>query len=67
MNAAAVVTSAGVANGTNEACFFYSDFGQGVGGLEMDASDQLQKGLTIYGRWTSLLLATGRVIAYFGK
>ena len=30
-NAAAVVTSAGVANGANEACFFYSDFGQGVG------------------------------------
>ena len=61
------VVNANKANGTNEPCFFYSDFGQGVGGLEMDASDTIPKGVTIYGRWTSINLAGGRVIAYFGK
>ena len=64
---AAVVTAATKADGSNEACYFYSNHGQGVGGLEMDASDSIPAGCTIYGRWTELDLAGGRVIAYFGK
>ena len=40
---------------------------KGVGGLEMDASDSIPAGVTIYGRWTELKLAGGRVIAYFGE
>jgi len=66
-NSTAVVTSASKADGSDEPCYFYSDFGQGVGGLEMDASDSIPAGTTIYGRWTELDLAGGRVIAYFGK
>tara|TARA_R100001510_G_C7532710_1_gene123510 strand:+ start:42 stop:629 length:588 start_codon:yes stop_codon:yes gene_type:complete len=47
--------------------FFTPNNSTGRGGLEMDASDSIPAGLTIYGRWTSLNLAGGRVIAYFGK
>ena len=64
---AAVATAAAKADGSDEACYFYSNHGQGVGGLEMDASDSIPVGVTIYGRWTELDLAGGRVIAYFGK
>ena len=35
--------------------------------IEMDNSDSIPTGVTIYGRWTSINLAGGRVIAYFGK
>ena len=59
--------AANKANGANEPCYFYSDFGQGVGGVEMDASNLIPSGVTIYGRWTSAKLAAGTVIAYFGK
>ena len=37
----------------------------GVNGDNM-AGDTFPKGLTIYGRWTALRLATGAAIAYFG-
>ena len=66
-NGTSVAVSASKADGSDEPCYFYSDLGQGVGGLEMDASDSIPAGTTIYGRWTELDLAGGRVIAYFGK
>ena len=63
----AVATAASKANGSNEACFFYSEHGQGVGGIQATASNmQIPAGVTIYGRWTSGKLAAGSVIAYFG-
>ena len=66
-NSPSVVCGAAKADGANEPCYFYSDFGQGVGGVEMDASNLLPSGVTIYGRWTSVTLAAGTVVAYFGK
>ena len=39
---------------------------EGSGGLVVDASNTFPKGVTIYGRWTSLNLASGMVIAYLG-
>ena len=47
--------------------FFSPNNSTGRGGLQMDASDAIPGGMTIYGRWTSLNLTGGRVIAYFGK
>ena len=35
-------------------------------GGAITGTEVFPKGLTIYGRWTSLTLATGRVIAYIG-
>ena len=66
-NAAAVVCGAAKADGADEPCYFYSDFGQGVGGVEADANNAVPTGVTIYGRWTSGILTGGTVIAYFGK
>ena len=63
---ATAAVNANKADGANEPCYFYSERGQGVGGLEMDASDQVPKGVTIYGRWSSMNLAGGRAIVYFG-
>ena len=39
---------------------------QGHGGLTMDASDEIPKGVTIYGRWNQAKIAGGRIICYFG-
>jgi len=39
---------------------------QGHGGAIMDASDEIPKGLTIYGRWNQAKIASGRIICYFG-
>ena len=39
---------------------------EGSGGLQVDVSNSFPKGVTIYGRWTSLNLASGMVIAYLG-
>ena len=64
---ATVAVAANKANGANEPCYFYSDFGQGVGGLEMDTADSIPTGVTIYGRWTSINLNGGRAVVYFGK
>ena len=37
------------------------------GGIEIDASNSFPKGMTIYGRWTSIELnSTGTVLAYIG-
>ena len=66
-DAPAVVCGAAKADGSNEPCYFYSDHGQGVGGYEMDASNTIPAGVTIYGRWTSGQLAGGAVIVYFGQ
>ena len=63
---ATAAVNANKADGTNEPCYFYSERGQGVGGVDMDASDELPKGVTIYGRWSSMNLAGGRAIVYFG-
>jgi hypothetical protein len=66
----AVDHAGNVASSDAESLFFYHPSGvghQGQGGLEMDASDTIPKGVTIYGRWTKMNLAGGRAIAYFGK
>ena len=49
---------------------FPSDTGTGTsidanGGAAID-SEVFPKGVTIYGRWTSITLASGKVIAYLG-
>lgn len=38
----------------------------GGGGLQIDASNTFPKGVTIYGRWTEIDLASGMVVAYIG-
>ena len=39
----------------------------GTGGDAMDSSNQIPKGMTIFGRWTALTLSEGAVIAYIGN
>jgi hypothetical protein len=39
----------------------------GSGGLQMDVSNIIPKGVTIYGRWTEIDPAAGTCIAYIGK
>tara|TARA_S200002703_G_scaffold134340_2_gene122818 strand:- start:380 stop:709 length:330 start_codon:yes stop_codon:yes gene_type:complete len=39
----------------------------GTGGVTIVDSDTFPKGVTIYGRWTSVNLAGGSVIAYIGE
>ena len=66
----AVDHAGNVASGAAESLFFLHPDGvakQGHGGLEMDDSDSIPAGVTIYGRWEKINLAGGRVIAYFGK
>ena len=65
-NAAAAV-AANLASGAAAEILFFSEHGQGAGGVEMDASNTIPAGITIYGRWTSGILAGGEIIAYFGK
>ena len=66
------IKGAALASGAAESVFFFNDLSQGYGGLEMDASDKLPKGLTIYGRWTGVKLSgagdanSNRIICYFG-
>ena len=36
-------------------------------GLAVDVANVFPKGITIYGRWTEIDLASGSVIAYIGK
>jgi hypothetical protein len=38
----------------------------GGGGLQVDVNNTFPKGLTIYGRWTEIDLASGSIIAYIG-
>ena len=65
-NAVATV-AAELAQGAPESIYFFDEHSQGFGGLLMDASDTIPKGVTIYGRWTEMDISSGRVIAYFGK
>ena len=65
----AVDHAGNVDSGAAESLFFFHPKGaakQGHGGLEMDTSDTIPKGVTIYGRWEKINLAGGRAIAYFG-
>tara|TARA_Y100000588_G_C13406231_1_gene565409 strand:+ start:83 stop:445 length:363 start_codon:yes stop_codon:yes gene_type:complete len=39
---------------------------QGSGGLQIDVNNTFPSGVTIYGRWTEIDLASGMVIAYIG-
>ena len=39
---------------------------QGSGGVELDAGNTFSAGMTIYGRWTDILLTGGSCIAYLG-
>ena len=44
------------------------DLGEsGAGGVVVDVSNTFPKGLTIYGRWTSVNPASGSFIAYIGS
>ena len=38
----------------------------GEGGLQVDNDNVLSRGITIYGRWSEIDLASGRIIAYIG-
>ena len=63
---AAVATD--LASGSAAAILFFSEHGQGSGGLTVDANDVVPALQTIYGRWTSVIKNdTGRAIFYFGK
>tara|TARA_Y100000593_G_scaffold78749_1_gene146343 strand:- start:1742 stop:2374 length:633 start_codon:yes stop_codon:yes gene_type:complete len=55
-----------LASGAAEPVYFFRTHGQGFGGVEMDASNTIPKGISIYGRWTAGKLAGGAVIVYFG-
>ena len=50
---------------TPESDLFCGTGASGVNGDNM-TTDTFPKGLTIYGRWSALKLATGAAIAYFG-
>jgi len=39
----------------------------GSGGVEVDVNNTFPKGITIYGRWTSVNPASGSFIAYIGN
>ena len=39
---------------------------KGETGLQIDISNTFPKGVTIYGRWTEIDLASGTIIAYIG-
>ena len=38
----------------------------GAGGDQIDVNDTFPKGVTIYGRWTSINMGAGMIIAYVG-
>ena len=40
--------------------------GGGAGGDQIDVNNTFPKGVTIYGRWTSINLGAGMIIAYLG-
>ena len=65
----AVDHAGNVASGAAEALYILESLGgQARGGVEMDASNTLPKGATIYGRWTAgKLNAAKSIICYFGK
>ncbi len=64
---ATAAVRADLASGAAAAIYFFSPRGQGFGGVQMDASNTIPRGVTIYGRWTAgKLNAAGTLIAYFG-
>ena len=64
----AAAVAANLASGAAAATLFFSEHGQGSGGLTVDANDVIPALQTIYGRWTSVIKNdTGRAIFYFGK
>ena len=63
----AAAVAANLASGAAAEILFFSENGQGAGGVEMDASNTVPAGVTIYGRWTQGLLTGGTVICYFGQ
>jgi len=65
----AVDHAGNVASSSPEALYILESLGgQARGGVEMDASNTLPKGATIYGRWTAgKLNAAKSIICYFGK
>jgi hypothetical protein len=64
----AAAVAANLASGSAAATLFFSEHGQGSGGLTVDANDVIPALQTIYGRWTSVIKNdTGRAIFYFGK
>ena len=65
---ATAAVAADLASGSAAATLFFSEHGQGSGGLTVDANDVIPALQTIYGRWTSVIKNdTGRAIFYFGK
>ena len=40
--------------------------GGGAGGDQIDVSNTFPKGVTIYGRWTSINMGAGMILAYLG-
>jgi len=65
---ATAAVTADLASSSAAATLFFSEHGQGSGGLTVDASDAIPALQTIYGRWTSVIKNdTGRAIFYFGK
>jgi hypothetical protein len=39
---------------------------EGTGGKQVDVDNTFPKGITIYGRWTEIDIASGSIIAYIG-
>ena len=64
----AAAVAANLASGAAAATLFFSEHGQGSGGLTVDANDVIPALQTIYGRWTEIDPASGSgLIAYIGK
>ena len=63
---ATTVTMSAAHNVSSQTVAFFHSKGSGRGGDVIDASNTFPKGITIYGRWTSLDLASGSAIAYIG-
>jgi len=66
---ATTVTMSAAHNVSSQTVYFFSegvDNAQGFGGDTVDVSNTFPKGVTIYGRWTRMDLASGSGIAYLG-
>ena len=70
LNGSVAAVAANYATGSSaQKAQFYDPNGQGYGGKIVDNSNTFPKGVTIYGRWTSVEIGngkTGSLIAYFG-
>ncbi len=54
-----------VARDTN-ICFGTTSTGTGTGGQQLANDQVFPRGVTIYGKWSSINLASGSVVAYIG-